>query len=425
MSHSPAMSHSHDAILKDIASKLPVKPNVRKRMIWMACIVIGVISFAFLLFTQPTRAWGSYAINTLFFLGIAMGGVVLAAAIRLCNGRWAGPIQRCGESLSSYLPWGIGLMAVLLAAGIWSYLPWTHGVVERQKPFLNVPFLWIRTLGGLLLFWWLARRMVGISLRTDAKLLHPHVAPELRPAYEHLSAGWRGDDAEVAWQRHELAHLSPQIVLTFVVFFSVMAWDFVMALTPTWVSALFGWYFYAAAFLTGCAMTAFLATQVRSKYRLEAYITPNHFWDIGKVIFSFCIFWVYLFWSQYLPIWYANMPEETWWVFIRFEEPWRSLAFAVFFMIFVIPFFGMMNKTSKTNPLLLSSFCVLIMSGVWLERHVLVMPSLHAESVWVGLPEFGVMLGFLGVFGWAVQGFLTRYPCVNVKDALAPVGHGH
>jgi len=421
---SAVTAHSHDAILQDIASKLPVKPNARKRMIWIACMLIGAVAFTFLLVTEPQRAWGAWTINTLFFLGVSMGGGVLASAIRLCNGRWAGPIQRIGEGLTSFMPWGIGFMMALLGGGIWSVLPWTHEVLERQKPFLNVPFLWIRTLGGLFLFWWLSRRMLAISLRTDAKLLQPHVAPELRPAYERLTSGWRGDDAEIAWQRHELAHLSPQIVLTFVAFFSVMGWDFIMAITPNWASALFGWYVYAAAFLTGCAMTAFLATQVRSKYRLEAYITPNHFWDIGKVIFSFCIFWVYLFWSQYLPIWYANMPEETWWVFIRFEEPWRTLSFAVFSMIFVIPFFGMMNKTSKTNPFLLSSFCVLILSGVWLERHVLVMPSIHPESVWVGLPEIGVTLGFLGVFGWAIQNFLTKYPCVTVKDALAPKGHG-
>src|SRR6185436_3905459 len=129
----------------------------------------------------------------------------------------------------------------------------------------------------------------------------PHVAPELRADYEKLSADWKGDEAEADRARHEWAHLSPQIVLTFVAFYSVMAWDFVMALTPTWTSALFGWFCYAAAFLSGMCMVAFIAARLRSRYRLEAYITPDHFWDLGKVIFSFCIFWVYLFWSQYLP----------------------------------------------------------------------------------------------------------------------------
>lgn len=426
MSAHEAVSGMRETILGDIAAKLPTTPNARKRRIWIACLVIGVIALAWLFMTNPTRAWGAYTINVLFWLGIAQSGVVLAAAIRLTNGRWAGPIMRMGESLSAFLPIGIVLMVVLLAGGIWSVLPWTHHVEPRQAPYLNVPFLWIRTLGGLLLFWWLARRLVNISLRADAKLLEPHVPESLKPVYGRLTADWRGDEEEEKWQRHELAHLSPQVVLTFVVFFSVMGWDFIMSITPDWISALFGWYVYAAAFLTGVCMTAFLATQVRSKYRLEAYINPNHFWDIGKVIFAFSIFWVYLFWSQYLPIWYANLPEETGFVFLRMEEPWRPWAFAVFVMIFAIPFLGMLNKTSKSNPFLLAMFTLLIMAGVWLERHVLVMPSLNPDSVWIGLGEVGVGIGFMGLFGWAVQGFLTKYPSVKVVDVLrAHGGHGH
>ncbi len=423
MSASQADMHdAHDDILKDIAAKLPVTPNVRKRQIWIACLVIGVISLAYLFMVNPTRAWGSYAINVIFWLGIAQGGVVLAAAIRLTNGRWAGPIMRIGESLSAFLPVGFAAVVVLLAGGVWNLFPWTHHVDPRQAKYLNLPFLWIRTLGGQLLFWWLASKLVKISLRTDAHLLKPHVPEKLKATYEKLSAGWRGDEEEVAWQRHQLAHLSPQVVLAFVVFFSVIGWDFIMSITPNWVSSLFGWYVYAAAFLSGVCMTALIATQVRSKYRLEAYITPNHFWDIGKVIFAFSIFWVYLFWSQYLPIWYSNMPEETGWVFLRFENPWRPWAFAAFIMIFAIPFLGMLNKKSKSSPLLLSLFCLLIMAGIWIERHVLMMPSLNPDAVWIGLGEVGVGIGFLGLFGWTVQGFLTKFPSVKVPDVLAAHG---
>jgi hypothetical protein len=423
------MSPEHDALLKDLASKLPVTPNARKRQIWIVCIAIGLVSFAFLLFTNPVRAWGSYTVNTLFWLGMAQGGVVLAAAIRLTNGRWAGPIQRVGESLSAFLPYGIGFMLVLLLAGIWTYLPWTRHpevMLPHQAAFLNVPFLYVRTLVGLLLFWWLARKLVRVSLRPDAQLLKPHVAAELKPEYDKLTAGWQGDAVEQERYRHEVSHLSPQIVLTFVAFFSVMAWDFIMALTPHWVSALFGWFVWAAAFLAGVSMTTFITAQIRQKLALEAYITPNHFWDIGKIVFSFAIFWVYLFWSQYLPIWYANMHEETGWVFLRFEQPWRPWAFAVFFMIFLIPFLGLMNKATKSSPFWITCFTLLIMSGVWLERHVLVMPSLNPDQVWIGFTEVGVMLGFMGAFGWAVQGFLTKYPAVKVVDVLAHSGgHAH
>src|SRR5690349_2708940 len=103
---------SHEAVLRDIAGRLPGTPDPRKRQIFMVLIVVGLAAFGFLLATNPLRAWGAWAINTLYFLGIAQGGVVLAAAIRLSNGRWGGPIMRIGESLSAYLPFGIGTMLV-------------------------------------------------------------------------------------------------------------------------------------------------------------------------------------------------------------------------------------------------------------------------------------------------------------------------
>jgi hypothetical protein len=169
-----------------------------------------------------------------------------------------------------------------------------------------------------------------------------------------------------------------------------------------------------------------LATRLRARRGLEAYITTNMFWDIGKVLFAWCIFWVYLMWSQYLPIWYADMPEETWWVYLRFEDPWRPWAFAAFTLIFLIPFFGLMNKTSKTNPALLFTFTCITLVGVWIERHVLVMPSLNPSQVWIGLPEVLMTAGFVGLFGFAVQRFLAKFPCIKVTDVLEGAGgHGH
>jgi Ni/Fe-hydrogenase subunit HybB-like protein len=417
---------SHEAVLRDIAGRLPGTPDPKKRQVFIALMVVGIAAFAFLLATNPLRAWGSWTINTLYFLGIAEGGVVLAAAIRLANGRWGGPIMRIGESLSSYLPYGIATMVLLLGAGIWTYLPWIGNVEPRQTPFLNVPFLYVRTLGGLLLFTVLANKLVNASMRRDLHLLMPYVTPALKSTYEKVVGEWRGDEAEAKWYSHEAAHLSPQIALTFAAFYSVLAWDFIMALTPNWVSPLFGWFVWAGAFICAVCVVAILATRLRALRGLDAYITSNMFWDVGKIIFAWCIFWVYLMWSQYLPIWYANMPEETWWVFLRFEDPWRSWAFAAFTLIFVIPFLGLMNKKSKTTPVLLFTFACIALAGLWVERHVLVMPSLNANQVWIGLPEVGVTAGFVGLFGFAVQGFLAKFPCIKVSDVLDGFGgHGH
>ncbi len=422
----PVPAAERDALLRDVASKIPAKPSMLKRRAWIACMGIGIVSFAFLLATQPHRAWGAYAINTLYWLGMAQGGVVLASVIRLANGRWGGPVTRIAESLSAYLPYAFGLMLVLLVAGIGSYLPWTHVVLPRQAPYLNVPFLYARVLAGLALMWWLSRSLVRLSLRTDAHLLKDYVNPELKADYEKLAANWKGDEAEAAAQRSRMSILTPQICIAFAAVYTVLAWDFIMSLTPEWVSTLFGWWFFMGCFLTGIAMTALLVAQLRGRYQLERYISTHHLWDIGKIMFGICIFWAYQFWSQYLPIWYANLPDETGWVFLRFEDPWRPVAFTVFGMVFVIPFLGLLNKTTKTTPFWLSLFALIVMVGMWLERHVLVMPSLNPDQVWIGLPEVGVTLGFLGVFGWAVQGFLARYPVVKVADALEGLGsHGH
>ena len=113
-------------------------------------------------------------------------------------------------------------------------------------------------------------------------------------------------------------------------------------------------------------------------------------------------------------------------MFLRFEEPWRRLGFTVFGFEFLLPFLGLMNISTKKNPFWLAFFSLIILSGMWMERHILIMPSVNPDVMWVGLPEVGVTLGFLGVFGWAVQGFLSKYPAVKVADVLAGAGgHGH
>src|SRR5262249_40571919 len=160
----------------------------------IAFMALGLATFAWLLVTEPQRAWGAWAINCLYWLGIAQGAVVLACCIRVTNGRWGGPVMRMAESLSAYLPYGVAALGVRMIAGLRTYWPWTQHVEPRQAPYLNVPFFFLRTLGGQALLLWLTRDLVRVSLRSDAHLLKNHVAAELKPDYEKLSEGWRGDD---------------------------------------------------------------------------------------------------------------------------------------------------------------------------------------------------------------------------------------
>ena len=140
---------NHDAVLEDLAARIPGRADARVRALWLVLLGAGLVSFALLLLTQPARAWAAYGVNMVFFLGVSLGAAALAGAIRLSNGRWAAPVLRIAESLSAYVPYGLLFVLVMLVAGIWTYLPWTRGLLQpRQHAFLNVPFLYARTLAG-------------------------------------------------------------------------------------------------------------------------------------------------------------------------------------------------------------------------------------------------------------------------------------
>ncbi len=406
-------------VLRDLADRISGRPSPGARALFAVLVAVGVVTFLVVLLDDPVRAWGAYLVNTFYWTGIGAAGVLLASAIRLANGRWAHGVQRIAESLVSFLPVSIGLIAILFVFGAATVLPWVRHPIPAKAPYLNLPFLFVRSIGGFLLLWWLQRAFVRISLRTDAYRLKDHVTADLRPYYERLSAGWRGDAEEETWQRDRLSKLAPGVVAAYAAVFTLFAWDWVMSLDPHWTSTLFGWWCFMGGFLSATAMTALLLARVRITHRLEAYIGTQQFWDLGKVVFALSIFWLYQFWSQYLVIWYGNLPEETGFVFTRFQAPWRPVTFAVFYMVWLIPFLGLMNATTKRNPVLLSLFSLSVLAGMWLERSVLVLPSLHPQQVMIGLPELGVTLGFMGLFGFAVQHFLSRHPAVRVADYLA------
>ncbi len=422
MSAHPPLAGGFNAAetIKDIAGKITGRPSRNAQLLFGLLVLVGVASFAGLMLTgNPVRAWGAYLVNAVYWTGIAAGGATLASAIRLANGRWGHGAVRLAESLGSFLPLAMALLLVVFLFGATVVLPWVRQPIPAKAAYLNLPFLFVRTFAGFALLWWLRRAIVRTSMRTDAYLLKDHVTSELRPYYEKLSAGWRGNDAEEAWQRDRLSKLSPGYVAAYAAVFTLFAWDWVMSLDPHWTSTLFGWWMFMGAFLCAIATTAILLARVRATHRLEAYIGTQQFWDMGKIVFAVSTFWLYQFWSQYLVIWYGNLPEETNFVFIRFQAPWRTLTWTVGYMVWLIPFLGLLNSHTKKNPVTLSLFSLCVLVGMWLERFILVMPSLKRSAMILHAPELGVTLGFLGLFGFAVQNFLSRHPAVRVADVLA------
>jgi hypothetical protein len=197
-----------------------------------------------------------------------------------------------------------------------------------------------------------------------------------------------------------------------------MAIDLIMSLLPGWLSFLYPAYFFIGAWLSALTGIAIAATLLRKYMDFDAF--ASHQWhDLGKLIFAFCIFWAYLWFSQYLPIWYGNMPRETIFIETRSVPPWTTLSVVFFLLIFVTPFLLLLWQKVKMVPPYLASVAGLILIGLWLERFNSVVPSIWGEtSVPLGWIELLVTLGFLGLFGFSYGLYASTFPMVPLNDSL-------
>jgi Ni/Fe-hydrogenase subunit HybB-like protein len=206
--------------------------------------------------------------------------------------------------------------------------------------------------------------------------------------------------------------LAPATALIYALIMGMIAWDFIMSLEPNWFSTLIGPFFFMAAFLSGLMATALIVIALRRRLAIEDWILPSTLHDLGKLCFGFTVFWGYLFFSQFIVIWYGLLPTEQSFVIRRFDEPFRIIAQIVGFGVFVIPFFGLMGVTAKRTPVLFATFASISLIGIWIERYLLVYPSLHigTERLPLGWQEPALLLLFAGLYLGAIAVFLTRVP---------------
>ena len=382
----------------------------RGRLISSALVILGLVCFGLMLFTgQVKQAWQSYLVNLVFFLGIAQAGVVWAAIARTTRGtKWASSLVRYGEALSAFLPIGYVLVLVFLFAGGATLYPWVKEPVAAKAAWLNWPFFVARTaiLMGLLVL--MSRRLLGQSLRPDLGRAKALVTGKWKDLYGKRTGGWKGDEAEAATAQRQLLDLSPWFIVLYCFVYTIWAFDVLMSLDPHWVSTLFGAFIFMSTLYTGLA-----AVWTRGPLGLDKVVSTEQFHTLGKLLFSFALFWVYSYWSQFLPIWYANLSEETPYVVLRLKPPFEAWAWVVFAFTFAVPFFGLMNWTTKRNPLLHQAFALIALLGVWLERNLIVLPSVNPTAFDLSLPQIGVMLGFLGAFLIPFLNFAMRYPMLS------------
>lgn len=384
---------------------------------WLVLVALGGAGFATSVGDAPDRAWSTVWANFLLWTALAQAGVMFGAVLHAAKGHWGKPFRRLAEGMGSFLPVSFLLLLALLTWGAPHVFPWVEpveGHVNREWLTLSGVF-WrnVAMVAALyvLSFWWLR-----VSLRPDAPEVAERLSGWRRALVAWIGRKWRGDDEEIERARERLGRLAPALVLAWVTVFTLLSFDLIMSLIPGFLSVVWGPYYFIGGWLGMLALLAVLVWAYRSRYDLTAEWGEWELHDLGKLTFAFVIFWTYLWWSQFLVIWYGNLGRET----IFFEQRtgggfgpyWLQMV-----LIFGLPFALLLWRKPKKNPAWLAFVAVFVLVGFWLERHLLVQPSV-LEGFTLGWPEVSVSLGFLGLFGLCYSLFSSTFPKIPIRETL-------
>ena len=350
---------------------------------------LGVVAFLYgITRSQPATTWGIYLVNLLFWSSLAITGPAIAGMIQLTEGRWSPTVKQMALTTAGFLPVSFVLFLILFFGRRVLY-PWVDTPVPIKAAWLNVPFMSLRIgLGVLLLY--------AVALAFARAVIAEHQA---------------GGDSPAALARR--TRLGTILLMLYVVVLSLWGFDLVMPIDPTWYSGLFGGYYVVTSMYTGFGLVTFLV--IRANARGVTRVSPASIQDVAKLTFAMCVFWMYFFYSQYLVIWYGNVPVETKFFLRRFfVEPWTTLAFAIFLVGALIPFAYLLKRLTGRPPTRHKVFIVILFMGwigIFFERIMLVFPTLLPKSnaLPIGPVEILITAGFFSLFVLSRNWFLGRY----------------
>ena len=354
------------------------------------------------LHSLQNRPYAAIFIAMFFFFMIALGTLVFYAIQYASQAGWSIVLFRVMEGITAYLlPGSLFILAFLIISVVNGHYFYTWMNPEFYNPqselydemlvgkswWLNVPFWMIRTF--IFLLGWNIYRYFAVknSLAQDSGVDLTHYKKNFKASVFFL--------------------------LFFAVTESMMAWDWIMSLTPHWLSTLFGWYVFATLFVSSITVIAMVTIYLKSKGFLPQ-VNNSHFHDLAKFMFGFSIFWTYLWFSQFMLIWYANMPEETAYFTPRLLGPYQLLFMGMLISNFVFPILVLMNSDFKRIPWFIISTGIIILLGHYVDIFVMISPATVGNHWQIGIPEISSVLFFLGLFIYVVFNALTKSP-LNAK----------
>ncbi len=387
------MQASHNA-----SPTMPGKfvPNSAIKTLYSVGILIGVLAFSAGIMRDPQRIWFSYLVSFFYFLCLGLGGLFFASLQHLTNAGWSVNIRRISESLAAFLPVG-AVAALILIFGSKHLYVWLDAkevahdaVLAAKQSYLNFGFFVLRLVVFMGLWLGFSKLIIGNSIKQDSN-----------------------GDEKLSIKNNAL---SVVFILLFALSFSLFSVDAIMSLEPHWYSTIFGIYCFAGLFQSSLSLITIITIYMIKQGLLRGLVSDHHLHDLGKYMKAFTVFYAYIAFSQFMLIWYANLPEETIFYLNRANGGWLLISWSILIFKFIVPFLLLLPKWAKRSQsqLILVGLIILIMQYV--DIYWLVYPNLDSNSVQFGWQEIGVFMGFLGLFTLAVTRFLTKNNLVPIRD---------
>ncbi len=346
------------------------------------------------------RVYSNLWINTVFFAGIGLIGVFFFAIQYAAQAGWSAGIKRIPLAYGSWLPIAFVLIVVMYFVAGHDLFHWTHASEygEGGDKIMNHKagyFFWPMEAGTFPAFWF--GRLVlffGVWYLLFTKLRKLAFQEDL-------------DGGTERW--YKMRKLSAIFLVFFAFSSSIAAWDWVMSIDTHWFSTMFGWYNFASWWVAGLALTTFIVITLKDQGYLSV-VNQNHIHDLGKFVFAFSIFWTYIWFSQFLLIYYAHIPEETVYFMDRWKGPYAGFFYFNLIINFFFPFLMLMTRDAKRHSRILKVVCPAIVFGHWLDFYLMITPGTLKFDGGFGFLEVGMLLVFVGSFLFVVLRQIAKAP---------------
>jgi hypothetical protein len=354
--------------------------------------------------TNSTRFWAVLLQNSVYWLLVVNASMFFISITTLAMGGWQVAFRRVSEAISSVVPvLGIITFIILLAiifghrTDIYHWLDTDavakDKILKGKSGFLNPTFFIVASAVSIGLWWLLGKKMRTLSLESD------------KAPMDH--------DTSKKWIMKNTIWASLFAVVFGLTVASTVPWLWLMSIDPHWYSTMYSWYTFASTFVSGMSLIALFVVYLKNQGQLE-YVTDDHMHDIGKFMFAFSVFWTYLWFSQFMLIWYSNQPEETRYFVDRIGTSTETGTFQGIFFFnlivnFLCPLLILMKKGTKRNWTVITFTAVLIIFGHWIDLYQMVMPGTLGKHAELMPFEFGIAALFIGIIMWAAGRYLSSH----------------